>query len=718
MTAGAASAGSGAPPAEPDAGEGEPAGEAASSRFRVTVDTGGTFSDFVVFDESTGEYQILKVPSTPDDPGRAVLNGLDTLRRQGIRPERISFFSHGTTVATNALLQERGPKVGLAVTAGFRGVYETAEQSRPYGPAVFDLGYQKPRMLAPPRRTAEVVERIGAQGQVRQPLGEESIRDAIALFEAEQVESVAISLLFSFMNPDHERRVADAIRAAHPEWWVSTSADLLPQIREYYRLSTVVVNAYVSPVLGRYIQQLEGQLDARCVAPKSRFTMQSNGGSAPFGSTPSRAVGTILSGPAGGVTAGSRLAEAAGIRDIITFDMGGTSCDVALIQDGEPLIADRSKIGGRDIATPMLDINTVSAGGGTLARVDAQGALHVGPHSAGAVPGPACYQRGGEEPTVTDANVVLGYLNPGELLGGAMRMDAAAAERAIRRVADPLGLDTLAAADGIVRIVNVTMSEAIKAISTERGFDLRDFTLAAFGGAGPVHACQIALDLGLPRLLVPAAPGATSALGLLLSDVKHDYVRSRLADIAELTADNVTELFTQLRAEASEQLAAEGFGPEQTRFRHFLDMRYAGQGYENPVPLDGVPIQPEDLPRYRARFDDIHQKCHGHAAPGQAVEVVNYRLEAIGVVPRVEFARLERADGPAEQAQVAVRPAYFPAVSDTPTPTPVYDRAKLRAGHRFEGPALVEQYDATTVVCPEQTVTVDAIGNLIVESPV
>ncbi len=685
------------------------------SRYRVTVDTGGTFSDFVVFDEETGTYRILKVPSTPDDPGRAVLNGLELLREQGVRPEQIGFFSHGTTVATNALLEERGARVGLAVTAGFRGIYETAEQSRPYGPAVFDLGYSKPAPLAPPSRTVEITERIGAQGQVRVELDERSVRDAIAVFEAERVESVAICLLFSFMCPDHEQRVARAFREAHPEWWISTSSDLLPQIREYYRLSTVVVNAYVSAVLGRYVEQLGDRLDELKVAPASRFTMQSNGGSAPFKSTSARAVGTILSGPAGGVTAGSALAAAAGIDDIVTFDMGGTSCDVALIQNGEPLISDRNKIGGRDIALPMLDINTVSAGGGTVATVDAHGALHVGPQSAGAVPGPACYGRGGDQATVTDANVVLGYLNPTEILGGAMSLNRDLAETAIRaKVAEPLGLDLLRAAAGIVEIVNVKMGEAIKAISTERGFDLREFTLVPFGGAGPLHAGRIAVDLGVPRLLIPPAPGATSALGLLMSNVKHDYVRSRLTDIERLSADEVTDLFERLRGPAVEQLAQEGFAPERMRFRYFLDMRYAGQGYENPVPVDSVPLADGDLARYRSRFDEIHRNCHGHAAPGQPVEVVNYRLEATGVVPKVELARLEEADGPVEAALAGTRRAYFAGAGGM-VDVPVYDRHGLRAGHRFAGPALVDQYDATTVICPEQVVTVDPIGNLIVE---
>ena len=688
----------------------------APTTYRVSVDTGGTFSDFVIFDESSGKYRILKVPSTPDDPGRAVLDGLDLLARQGIDPRQITFFSHGTTVATNALLEERGARVGLAITAGFRGIYETMEQSRPFGPAVFDLAYSKPRLLAPESRTAEIVERIGAHGQVRTQLDEGTIRTAIALFEAQQVESVAICFLFSFMNASHEQRVRDAFKSAHPEWWISASCDLLPQIREYYRLSTTVINAYVAPVLGKYVRQLATRLDERGVACGRRFSMQSNGGSSPITAAADRAVATILSGPAGGVTAGAELAAAAGSHNIITFDMGGTSCDVALIQRGEPVITDRSKIAGRDIAVPMLDINTVSAGGGTLARVDAHGGLHVGPHSAGAIPGPAAYGRGGVDPTVTDADIVLGYLNPASLLSGALDVDASLASQAVReKVADPLGVDLLRAADGIVRIVNVKMAEAIKAISTERGFDLREFTLVPFGGAGPVHACQIALDLGIPRLLVPPAPGATSALGLLMSNVKHDYLRSRLADISLVDPEDVSALFAELEQAGCKQLAEEGFGPDQRRYRYFLDMRYAGQGYENPVPLDGMPVTAADLTRYRARFDDIHKLCHGHAAPGQPVEVVNYRVEAIGLVARVELARLEHTTSTVESARSGTRKAYFAGCL---VDVPVYARDQLTAGHCFSGPAIVEQYDATTVVCPSQMVYVDDYGNLLVESPV
>jgi N-methylhydantoinase A len=682
--------------------------------YRVATDTGGTFTDFVIFDESAGTYRIMKVPSSPQDPGQALLDGLAALERDGVPLHRISVFTHGTTVGTNALLEERGARVGLAVTRGFRGVYETMEQSRPFGPSVFDLGYTKPALLAAESRTVEIAERVGSSGVVQEAIDEESIAEAVRLFRDSGVESIAISFLFSFMNDENEQRLANALREADPSRWVTTSSELLPQMREYSRLSTTVINAYVSPVIGRYVGRLSEELERLGVAVGRRFTMQSNGGSVPFDRTSDRGVATILSGPAGGVTASVAIGEAVGIADIITFDMGGTSCDVALVQGGEPTVSDQSTVEGRHIAVPMLDINTVSAGGGTVAAVDRYGSLHVGPQSAGAVPGPAAYGKGGQVATVTDANVVLGYLNPVQLLDGALAVDSAAARRAIGEVAGPLSVDMVRAADGIVRIVNVKMGQAIRSISTERGFDLRDFTLVAFGGAGPLHACQIALDLGIPRVLVPPAPGATSALGLLMSDVKHDFVRSRLSDVADLDVAGANGLFEQMVAGATKQLSQEGFEEDSVAFRYFLDMRYSGQGYENPVPVRTLPLTPEDVAQYRRDFDVIHEQCHGHAARDQSVEVVNYRVQAIGVVPRVTMPTVPEADGPVEAAVVGSRPAFFPGVSDEYTETPVYARTKLGAGHRITGPAIVEQYDSTVVVFPEQTAEVDVYGNLLI----
>src|SRR5581483_6351689 len=526
--------------------------------YRVTVDTGGTFSDFVYLNEATGRVDVWKVSSTPEDPSDALVAGINHLIESGTRPEEIVFFSHGTTVGTNALLEEKGATTGLLVTQGFRGIYEVQEQMRGYGPAAFDFWFHKPALLARPRRTFEVPERVDAQGKVLRPL---EPADAAALahaVEASGVESIAICLLFSFRNPDHERQLKRIMEARLPGVPVYISSDVLPQIREYYRLSTTVINAYLRPTMARYLGRLRERFEELGVNTPQQYLMQSNGGVASFGQGAEQPVTTLLSGPAGGVIAGVALGAAAGIDDIVTFDMGGTSCDVALIRHGRPAIANSSKIGGRDVGVPMLDINTVSAGGGTMAHAEPAGnlmRLRVGPESAGARPGPVCYGLGGLQPAVTDADLVLGYLNPDNFLGGRMPLDPNRSRQAIEEcIGRPLGLDVLEAAEGIVRVIDVKMEEAIKAISTRRGHDLRDFTLIAFGGAGPVHSGRIARELGMKGVLVPPHPGVTSAMGLLMADVRRDYVRSRLEPIEALDVDAAESTMRELEAEASQQL--------------------------------------------------------------------------------------------------------------------------------------------------------------------
>src|SRR5215831_11621615 len=381
------------------------------SRYRVTVDTGGTFSDFVYLNEATGEVSIAKVPSTPDDPSRAILSGIEHLLAQGVSAADIGYFCHGTTVGTNALLEGKGVTTGLLITEGFRGIYPVGEQARPYGTAIFDVMYDKPTALVPPRRTGEVKERVDFRGEVLQALDETVLRATVRELKVQGIESLAVCLLFSFLHPAHESRVREIVLEEMPDCSISLSSEVLPQIREYYRLSTTVINAYLQPILARYIAQLDRRLYGAGIATRRKYVMQSNGGMATFSAAARRAVTTVLSGPAGGVTAGVLAGRGNALRNIITFDMGGTSCDVALIKDGEALLSSRGKIEGRDLAVPMLDINTVSAGGGTVAAVDRFGVLQVGPESAGAVPGPACYGRGGDTPTITDCNLVLGYLD-------------------------------------------------------------------------------------------------------------------------------------------------------------------------------------------------------------------------------------------------------------------------------------------------------------------
>ncbi|HZD61494.1 MAG TPA: hydantoinase/oxoprolinase family protein [Xanthobacteraceae bacterium] len=682
------------------------------ARYRVTVDTGGTFSDFVHLNEQTGEISIAKIPSTPDDPSRAILAGIEALLADITGADEIGYFCHGTTVGTNALLEGKGVRTGLLVTEGFRGIYPVGEQARPYGTAIFDVMYDKPPPLVPARRTGEVRERIDFRGEVLRALDEAALRDTVRELKAQNIESIAVCLLFSFLHPEHEARVRDIVLEEIPGCSVSLSCEVLPQIREYYRLSTTVINAYLQPILARYIAQLDQRLAGAGIATRQKYIMQSNGGMATFAAAARRAVTTVLSGPAGGVTAGGLACGMSGSANIITFDMGGTSCDVALIRDGEPLLSSRGKIEGRDLAVPMLDINTVSAGGGTVATVDRFGVLQVGPHSAGAVPGPACYGRGGAAPTITDCNLALGYLGEDNFLGGRMRLEAAKARAAIEAaVARPLGLDVPAAAEGIIRVIDVKMEEAIKAISTMRGHDLRDFMLLAFGGAGPLHAGRIARDLGMAGVIVPLYPGVFSAIGLLMSDVKHDYIRSNLTPLGEVSPADVNGMFERMVAQALDELRDDGFGAEQIRIERALDMRYAGQGYEIAVSCPAHSLQEADLQQLRATFDQQHRAMFGHMAPEEPVEIVSYRVRGIGLVPPVEMPQFKPAGTTLAEAQREMRRVRF---DGREVDCPVYQRERLDVGLTVAGPAILDQFDCTTVICPGQTARVDEWKNLIV----
>jgi N-methylhydantoinase A len=679
------------------------------ARYRVAVDTGGTFSDFVYLNEETGAVSISKVPSTPDDPSRAILQGIEGLIAQGVPAASVNYFCHGTTVGTNALLEGKGVRTGLLVTEGFRGIYEVAEQARPYGTAIFDVMYDKPAPLVPPSLTGEVRERVDFRGNVLVPLDEASLRATLRGLKTQGIESLAVCLLFSFLHPEHEARVGEIAREEMPGCNVSLSSEILPQIREYYRLSTTVINAYLQPILARYVANLDRRLAEAGVATRQKYIMQSNGGMSTFAEAARTAVTTVLSGPAGGVTAGVSASRMGGVANLITFDMGGTSCDVALIKDGEPIFSSRGKIEGRDLAVPMMDINTVSAGGGTIARVDRFGILEVGPQSAGAVPGPCCYGRGGEAVTVTDCNLLLGYLSADNFLGGRMRLDRAKAEQAMARVAKDLSLNSLAAAEGIIRIIDVKMEEAIKAISTMRGHDLRDFFLLAFGGAGPLHAARMARDLGMAGVIVPLYPGVFSAIGLLMSDVKHDYIRSRMTPISELESSDVQAVFAQLETRAREDLQRDGFADKDLHIERALDMRYAGQGYE--ITMSCTADQTAELVHLRKEFDLEHRRQFGHSAPEEQVEVVSYRVRGVGLVPAVSMPKyspqgLELSDALRETRQVRFDGETISC--------PVYQREKLDVGLTFSGPAILDQFDCTTVICTGQVARIDEWKSLIV----
>ena len=676
--------------------------------YRVTVDTGGTFSDFVYLDEATGTTTIAKVPSTPDDPSRAIATGIDKLLAMDVPASDIRYFCHGTTVGTNALLEGKGARTGLLVTEGFRGIYEVGEQARPHGPAIFDVMYDRPAPLVLPSETGEVTERVQHDGSVLLPLDEAALRDTLRELKARDIESMAVCFLFSFLHSGHEERVREIIAEELPGCEVSLSSEIVPQIREYHRLSTTVINAYLQPILAHYIARLGQRLEEAGVDTPQKYIMQSNGGMATFASTAKKGVATVLSGPAGGITASVATARATGFLDIVTFDMGGTSCDVALIKGGVPVIANRGKVEGRDISVPMMDINTVSAGGGTLASVDRFGVLEVGPHSAGAVPGPACYGRGGERPTITDCNLVLGYLSEENFLGGTMRLDRDKALRAVRtHVGAPLGLPEREAAEGVVRIIDVKMEEAIKAISTMRGHDLRDFMLLPFGGAGPIHASRMVRDLGMAGAVVPLHPGVFSAMGLVMSDVKHDYVRSRLQDLAASDPAEIDATFAAMDERAREELAGEGFSGRNVRIDRHLDLRYAGQGYELTLPV----TPGESIADIRKAFDAAHEATFGHAAPGERAEIVSFRVQAVGLVTPVDPQRFAPEGRSLSDAFLGTRPVRFDGIDHD---CAVYQRERLDVGHGFAGPAVIEQFDCTTVVLPGQSVRVDEFRNLII----
>jgi N-methylhydantoinase A len=685
------------------------------AKYRVTVDTGGTFSDFVFFNEDTGAISITKVPSTPREPFQAVLNGVKELVDEGVSAKDISFFCHGTTVGTNALLEEKGAKTGLLVTQGFRGIYEVMEQTRGYGPATYDLFFEKPRLLAPPYLTEEIPERVDFRGNALKPIDVEASREAVKRLKKKGVQSVAVCFLFSFLNPDHELKIKAIFAEEFPEATLSFSCEVLPQIREFYRMSTTVINAYIAPVMANYLGRLEDRLKEIGVATPKLYIMQSNGGVSTFEGSTKKPVATVLSGPAGGVIASMGTCERIGVNNIITFDMGGTSCDVALIHRGHPVITTQGKINQRPISLPMLDIHTVSAGGGTIARIDAVGGLQVGPHSAGADPGPVSYNRGGQEITVTDANIVTGVLDPDHFLGGRMKLDKAKAEKILEeKIARPLGLNRLEAADGILNIINVKMEEAIKAVSSQRGYDIRDFTLVAFGGGGPMHAGRIALDLGIPSVLIPLTPGVHSALGLLMSDVKHDYVRSKLAGVDELDLNEVNQLFAQLIDGANADLQSEGFQENEIKLEPFLDLRYAGQGYELTVPCPMPPLKPADLKLMRERFDVQHELASGHKAETEPVELVSLRLISYGLVPQAKLSPSKPTGRKVNDAKTGERKVYF-GKQHGMLNCQIYRRDLLDPGHRISGPAIVEQLDTTTVIHPEQEAAVDDYRNLIMK---
>lgn len=674
--------------------------------WRIGVDTGGTFTDVCLYDESTNTIHVGKVSSTPADPGQAVRDGVRALVGEhdgtGGGLGSIDYFAHGTTVATNALLQGRGARTGLITTRGFRDLLELGRQRRP---KLYDLAARKPAPLASRDLRIEVDERVRYDGTVERPLDVEEVRAAACTLREAGVEAVSVCFLYSYLRPDHEAQVRAILTEELPGVYLSISHEILPEFREYERLSTVIINSFIGPVMEGYLARLREGLHADGLAVDPKVT-QSNGGIMSFRTAEKMPVRTVLSGPSTGVVGAARLCSGSGIDDIITFDMGGTSSDVALVSGARPTSSTGMELDGRPVRAPMLDINTVGAGGGSIAWIDEGGHLKVGPQSAGADPGPACYGRGTTEPTVTDADVVLGILNQEALLGGAMPIDAALSLQAVERLGERLGMGPLETAQGIISVVTANMARAIRVISVQRGYDPADYALVAFGGAGPLHSARLAAELGMRRTVIPQSPGALSALGMLMTDLRSDVTRTAITALSVSSADQVSKIFTELEGTAGAWFEAERITPERQTLRRLLDLRYVGQNYEITVEVPAGEPTEAWFAEVAQRFHDAHQQRYGYATTAERVEAATFRVEAVGAVPQASFPRSERGGPDASDAVVGTRQVYFPERGER-VEVPLYDRTALRAGNVLVGPAVIEQYDTTALLLPTEQAEVD-----------
>ena len=683
--------------------------------WRVGIDIGGTFTDVVGMEIETGKILVTKVPSIPADPSRAVASGLQNLMENypEIKPEDIDFFAHGTTVATNAAIEGKGAKAGLLITKGFRAIYDMRGGNRPMGPDLIDTHWNKPTGLAPQKMTHEVGGRIGFDGAELEPLDEESVRVAVRKLRDEGCNSIAVCFLFSFANQSHEKRTGEIIREEHPGARVSLSSVVLPLIREYLRLSTTMLDAYVGPVVATYLKNIAGRLRDVQLKTKKLFIMQSNGGLMQIDIATEYPNQTLLSGPAAGVVFGVGLGKLIGEPDIVTFDVGGTSTDISVLHKHVYEETRHGKIHDQDIGTPMIQIRALGAGGGTIAHIGPDGLLKGGPQSAGADPGPACYGHGGKNATVTDANIVLGYLNPNNFIGGRFKIEPKlAAEVITERIAKPLGLTLQQAALGIIRVVCTNMEVGLRLSFVERGLDPRVFALLAFGGGGPVLGTRVAKDIGIPRVIVPPYPGISCAMGLLQTDVKHYYLQTRMASLGRVSTDELNKIFAQLEERARREAVQEGFDPKAIKLQRQFDLRYPFQGYELTVDCQNEDLRDSDKAKIRTDFDTLHKEVYGTAATGEIPDVVNIRVMSIAEVAKLDLPELPRGDK--NPKPVSRRPVLFED-RDGYIDTPIYDRTQLGFGSVIMGPAVIEQLDSTTVVLPGQKAEVERYGNIIIE---
>ena len=668
----------------------------------IAIDTGGTFTDLVLADEQTGRLYFHKIASTPDDPGKALVDGIEQITaKAGYNHHDIKILIHGTTVATNAILQRNGAKVAMITTAGFRDVLHIQRQDRPL---MYDLRCRPAEPLVPRSLRLELNERMGYDGRARQPIDEGQLEQLIDELKQRQVDAVAVGLLHSYANPEHEQAVGQTLAKQLPDATVCLSHELVQEQGEYERFSTCAINAFVQPVMQRYLTGINRNLNNAGIK-SPLFVMKSNGGTMSVEAAARQCVHTILSGPAGGVVAGKTIAQDKGRRNLITTDMGGTSFDVAVIHEGDIAFARDNEMAGLAIKVPMLDIHTVGAGGGSIGWIDSGQALRVGPQSAVALPGPPCYGRGGSEPTVTDANLILGRLSPTSLLGGDLQLDTEAAHRAVHdRLARPLGLSVEDAAEGMIQVVNSAMNAAIRKLTVERGFDPRVFTLCPFGGAGPLHGAELAHEMGVQQVLIPPAPGVTSAVGLLMSNLREDHVRTLVGRLDQINGDQITNTADELAEQAADRLAFARQGKDLRTTRQ-LGLRYLGQGFDIPVPIAPGTLE---LQTVSNDFHCLHQRMYGFARHDQPIELVNIWVSVEVDLASIELPRLSTSGHGPEP--VATRNVIFDGQGHD---TPVFQRNDLSAHDTLQGPAIIEQLDSTTVVWPGQDGQVDPWANLV-----
>lgn len=679
--------------------------------YRIGVDVGGTFTDFSIYNTISRKLIHYKRSSTPDDPSCSIVTGLaEILEKENIQAADIEYLAHGTTVATNALIEKKGDTIGLITTYGFKDLMEIGDQKRP---SLYDLLRPKPVSLIHPGARWEVHERILYDGSIRQPLQEQDVLDGIAHFKKMGIRSIAVCTLFSFLNPIHEQKIREIIRREYPEAYVSISSDLVHEFREYARMSTTVLNAYLGPIMKEYVENFRESIKGAGVSV-SPFVTQSNGSIISIDETIDCPIRTAVSGPSAGVIGAARIGKQCGLNSLITFDMGGTSIDVSLIQDGKANVSFERMVEGYPARIPMIDIVTVGAGGGSLACVDEGGVLKVGPRSAGAKPGPACYCRGGEEPTVTDANLILGKLNPKRILGGRMSIDEKRSISVIKKViCQKTDLSIEDAAAGIITVVNSNMVRAIRAVSVERGYDPRQFTLVAFGGAGPLHACEVAEEIGIRQVLFPPSPGTLCSLGLLMADTQFDLSRSRLTIVNEQNLSIINNLLADLALEGQQLLNTQKIPELRRRFQFGFDCRYEHQNYELTISINKGKLNESDLNELKKAFGNAHEHAYGYQDKERPVQIVNYRLSAIGLSDKPQIGHIQECSASVPKEN-EVRQVRFEKQCKF-IETPVYLRDDLPSDCILQGPAIIEQMDSTCVIPPGWTALSDQYGNILVE---